>query len=84
MITIFISLLSVFMLFSILRIILGPTVWDRLLGLNLLSIKITILIVLYALFMDKIYLLDIALAYALLSIIGLFFIGRFVQRKGKI
>ncbi len=77
-------ILSFFLIFSVLRIIMGPSVWDRLLGLNLLSIKITALIVLFALYNDQNYLLDIGLAYTLLSIIGLIFISRFIQRKGKI
>ncbi len=72
------------MIFSLLRLILGPSVWDRLLGLNLMSLKITALIVLFALLNDQNYLLDIALAYALLNIIGLIFISRFIQQKGKI
>lgn len=72
------------MIFSLIRLILGPSVWDRLLGFNLLSLKITALIVLFALLNDQNYLLDIALAYALLNIIGLIFISRFIQQKGKI
>ncbi|WP_105619688.1 monovalent cation/H+ antiporter complex subunit F [Vallitalea okinawensis] len=79
-----ILLLSFIMIFSLLRLILGPSVWDRLLGLNLMSLKITALIVLFALLNDQNYLLDIALAYALLNIIGLIFISRFIQQKGKI
>lgn len=84
MLNILISILALFMLFSIFRIIIGPTIWDRLLGLNLLSSKITMMIVLFALFMNKSYLLDIALSYGLLNIIGLIFISRFIQGKGKI
>ncbi len=81
---IIILILSFLLIFSVLRIIMGPSVWDRLLGLNLLSIKITALIVLFALYNDQNYLLDIGIAYTLLSVIGLIFISRFIQRKGKI
>ncbi len=67
-----------------LRIILGPTVWDRLLGFNLVSTKINILIVLYALIADKSYLLDLALTFVFLSFISVIFIANFIEKKGKI
>jgi len=66
------------------RIIKGPSVWDRLLGLNLFSINMIILMILYALVTDLDFLLDIAITYALLGFIGIVFIARFIQRKGKI
>lgn len=62
----------------------GPSIWDRLLGLNLFSIKATLLILVFALDSGYAYLIDIAMAYALLSIIGLIFMCRFIERKGKI
>ncbi|MCG8501783.1 MAG: monovalent cation/H+ antiporter complex subunit F [Firmicutes bacterium] len=69
---------------SLVRVILGPTIWDRLLGLNLFSSKIIMLIVLFALMMNESYLLDIAIVYVLLGFIGVLFIARFIQRKGRI
>lgn len=66
------------------RIILGPTIWDRLLGLNLFSSKIIILIVLFALMMKESYYLDIAIVYVLLGFISIISIARFIQKKGKI
>lgn len=66
------------------RIIIGPTIWDRLLGLNLFSSKIIVLIVLFALMVRQSYLLDIAIVYVLLGFISIILIARFIQRKGKI
>lgn len=77
-----IILLSGFIL--LVRIFLGPTIWDRLLGLNLLSPKIIILISLYAFSHEKPYLLDVAIVFALLGFVGTIFIARFVQGKGNI
>lgn len=77
-------IISFLMIFSLVRMAIGPTVWDRLLGLNLLSSKITMVIVIFAVLQKQRYLLDIALTYALLSIIGLIFICRFIYQKGKI
>ncbi len=67
-----------------LRIILGPTIWDRLLGLNLFTSKVIMLIVLFALMREKSYLLDIALVYTLLGFISIVVIAKFIQEKGKI
>lgn len=83
-INIILILLAVLGLIIAVRIILGPTIWDRLLGLNLFSSKITMLIVLFAVMMDKSYLLDIAIVYVLLGFISIIFIAIFIQKRGKI
>ncbi len=62
----------------------GPTIWDRLLGLNLFSAKIILLILLFAILYDLPYLIDIAFVYTLLGFIGIIFISRFVKGKGEI
>lgn len=78
---------GVFIIYGILillRIILGPTVWDRILGLNLFSAIIIILILLTALIDELSYLVDVAIVYSLLGYVSIIFISRFVERKGKI
>ena len=84
MLEFFFALFAPITLFHLIRIIRGPSVWDRLLGLNLFSITMIVLMVLYALIHDLGYLLDIAIVYALLGFIGTAFIARFIQGKGKI
>ena len=69
---------------SIIIIAKGPTIWDRLLGLNLFSVKIVLLILIFSIIYDLPYLLDIAIVYTLLGFIGIIFISRFVKGKGKI
>ena len=69
---------------SAIRAVLGPTIWDRLLGLNLVSSKITMLIVLYAILTEQTYILDTAIVYALLGFISMIFISRFIQGKGSV
>jgi len=78
------SFLLVLSILSIVIIIKGPTIWDRLLGLNLFSAKIILLILLFSILFDLPYLLDIAIVYTLLGFIGIIFISRFVKGKGKI
>lgn len=76
--------LLILSLFSILIIIKGPTIWDRLLGLNLFSAKVILLILLFSILFDLPYLIDIAFVYTLLGFIGIIFISRFVKGKGEI
>jgi len=71
-------------LLSVLRLLIGPTVWDRLLGLNLLTSKVIMLLVILAYVLDKTYIIDFAIIYGLLGFIGVMFIAINVQRKGKI
>lgn len=71
-------------LFTSARIILGPSVWDRILGFNLFSSKFIMIIVLYAIIFDQNTYIDIALVYVLLGFISIVFITRFIQRKGNI
>jgi multicomponent Na+:H+ antiporter subunit F len=70
--------------FSVLRILLGPSIWDRLLGLNLLTAKVTILLVFIAFNTGLSYLIDIAITYTLLSFIGIVFISNYIERKETI
>ncbi len=68
----------------LIRLIRASSIWDRILGLNLFSAKITMLIVLYALYKEETFFLDIAIVYALLGFISIIFISRFIRNKGKI
>lgn len=76
--------LIILALIGSLRIILGPTLWDRLLGLNVFSAKIIMMIVIFSVIEGKSYLLDIAIVYALLGFIGTILIARYIEWRGKI
>jgi len=65
------------------RVIKGPSIWDRLHGLSLVSIKILLIIVLFASYQDTAYLLDIGIAYALLGFIGTVFTALFLLERLK-
>lgn len=78
--------LLTFITLYIIRIIRGPSVWDRLLGMNLVSAKIIIMIVIFASLTETAYLLDFAMIYALSGFIGIIFISLFLlerQKRGK-
>ena len=76
--------LTALALLTSVRIIIGPTVWDRLIGFNLMSSKLIMLIVMCAIIFEKNFLLDIALTYALLGFVSTLFIARFVRDRGRI
>ena len=68
---------------SAMRIIIGPTMWDRLMALNLVSAKLILLIVLLASKLKNSMFLDIAIVYALLGFIGVTFMSIFIQKRGR-
>jgi multicomponent Na+:H+ antiporter subunit F len=78
------SIFTLYAVLVLLRILRGPSIWDRILGMNLFSAIIIMLILLIAIIEDLNYLVDIAIVYSLLSFISIIFISRFVQRKGEI
>lgn len=70
-------------------IIWGPSIWDRLLGLNLITVKIVAMIIAFAAVHDTAYMLDFAIVYSLFGFIGTIFISVFLcehrrkrQKKG--
>lgn len=76
-------IMLIFLFLYLVRVIMGPSVWDRLLGLNLISTKIVIIIIIFASFQETAYLLDIAIVYVLLGFIGVLFTARFIMGRTK-
>lgn len=68
---------------SAIKIILGPSIWVRLIAFNLLTSKTIIIIIIIAMINNKTYLLDISLIFALLSFIGIIFISIYIQKKSR-
>ena len=77
-------LLLVFAAVTVFLTLRGRTIWDKLLCATLVSAKVVVIIVLVASLWDLIYLLDFAMIYALLGMIGTMFLAiYFGRRKGK-
>ncbi|MFO7988697.1 MAG: monovalent cation/H+ antiporter complex subunit F [Thermodesulfobacteriota bacterium] len=69
------------MLCNLYRVVAGPTVIDRMLGVNVIGIKTTVLIVLIGIIDGRVEMfIDITLAYALLNFITTLAAARFYQR----
>ena len=75
--------LSGAMLFSLVRLIIGPTIWDRLLALNLISAKTILLIALYAVYTERPVLLDISLSAGIIGFLTITLFARFIIAGGR-
>ena len=77
--------LLILMLVTLVRIIIGPSTIDRLVGVNVIGTKSTILIIIMGTLMGRVEMyVDIALAYALLNFIASIAAARFFQRNREI
>lgn len=74
--------LSITSLLSVYRVIMGPTIQDRLVGLNLIATKTTVVLVLLAVLWDRRIFLDVALVYAILGYVGIIAITKYM-REGQ-
>ncbi len=70
----------VVMALALLRACLGPTVYDRILAVNMFGTKTVLLIAVYGFLTGRPDFLDIALAYALINFIGVIAVLKFVER----
>jgi multicomponent Na+:H+ antiporter subunit F len=87
MITFFVSValgICFLMLFALYRAIFGPTVLDRLIGVNAIGSKTVVLLLLIGVLYGRIDMfIDIALAYAFLNFVAVLAASRyFHKRKG--
>ena len=74
--------LCLVMLLSLYRAVTGPTILDRLIGVNAIGSKTTVLLVLIGLIYRRVDMfVDIALAYAMLNFIAVLAASRFFQKR---
>jgi multicomponent Na+:H+ antiporter subunit F len=66
--------------FGVLRLVLGPTVIDRIAAVDMLTIVSMSTIALYALVADRFIYLDAALVYGVLSFLAVLAIARYLER----
>ena len=76
--------LAVFMAIPLYRSVVGPTVKDRIMGVNAIGSKTTVLLIMIGFIFGRVDMfIDIALAYALLNFIAVLAASRyFHKRKG--
>lgn len=76
-------ILGVAMLISFIRLLIGPTIWDRILMLNLVSIKVIMFVVLLAIYQNNLLLLDIALTYGIIGFLTMTLLSKFIMTGGR-
>jgi len=70
------------MALSLYRAVFGPTVLDRLIGVNAIGSKTTVMLILIGLIYDRVDMfVDIALAYATLNFIAVLASSRYFQKR---
>ena len=74
--------LCLVMLLPLFRAVTGPTILDRLIGVNAIGSKTTVLLILIGLLYQRVDMfIDIALAYAMLNFIAVLAASRFFQKR---
>ena len=68
------------MVLSFARLILGPTIADRAVALDGMTIIAISLIVFIAYYSNRVIYLDVAIVYGLISFIGIIAIARYLER----
>ena len=65
------------------RVLQGPTIFDRVLGLNGISTKAIILLVLIGVVFERVDMfIDISTGYALLNLVGALAVAKYLEQKG--
>ena len=75
--------LLVVMALAVARALLGPTIYDRILAVNLFGTKTVLLIAVMSVFAGRPDYLDIALVYALINFISIIGVLRYFEYGGE-
>jgi multicomponent Na+:H+ antiporter subunit F len=76
-------LLSILLGAYLYRVLQGPTIFDRVLGLNGISTKAIILLIVMGTYFERVDMfVDISTGYALLNLVGALAVAKYLERKG--
>jgi multicomponent Na+:H+ antiporter subunit F len=88
MTTVFLVITMCFLIMGIIitliRMLKGPTSWDRLMALNLISSKIIMLLTIFGIYSSSIILLDISIAYSIIGFLGIVLLCKFIAQGGRL
>ena len=75
--------LTILMVVYLYRVVRGPSVFDRVLGLNGISTKAIVLLVVIGTVFERVELfVDISTGYALLNLVGALAVAKFLEERG--
>ena len=78
------NLIAVLIVMYLYRVVRGPTLYDRVLGLNGISTKAIILLVVIGTVYERVDMfVDISTGYALLNLIGALAIAKYLEQRGR-
>lgn len=80
--TILILLLAIFTLITFM--FLAKSIWEKLMGLNLIVIKIILMITVYAVYIDSELVLDIMVTYSIIGFLSVTLLSRFLLKGGRL
>ena len=82
LLTLIISVIAGTASLALYRVIFGPTPWDRLIAVNLISSKVVIIMVATAVFFERSIYMDVALVYAVIGFVSIIAISKFLEKEG--
>ncbi len=69
------------MVLAIIRALVGPSIYDRVLAVNMFGTKTTLLLAVVAFLYGRADFLDLALAYALINLVGVLAVLEFFESR---
>ena len=76
-------MLAILLFVYLYRVLRGPTIFDRVLGLNGISTKAIILLIVIGVYFERVDMfIDISTGYALLNIVGALAVAKYLEKKG--
>ena len=76
-------MLAILLFVYLYRVLRGPTIFDRVLGLNGISTKAIILLIVIGVYFERVDMfIDIATGYALLNLVGALAVAKYLEEKG--
>ena len=81
--TVYTIILSIFAFICLYRAYAGPTTADRVVSINVISTKVTVLIAVIAVFTEQNEFIDVAVIYAMMGFIATIAVSKYIE-KGNI
>ena len=76
-------MLAILLFVYLYRVLRGPTIFDRVVGLNGISTKAIILLIVIGVYFERVDMfIDIATGYALLNLVGALAVAKYLEQKG--
>jgi len=80
--TIIVILISIIVLF--IRLIVSVSIWERLIVLNLISLKIILMITVFAVLLNSEMALDVSLTYSIIGFVSVTTLSRLLLKGGRL